>query len=81
MQRFMDEISSKMNLMEGTPEIWIDYNTVIDENIIDQSFEHGLNNVKRTAQNSFFLKENWVDSKESHFCKMIKPLLTIKART
>ena len=47
-----------MNLMEGTPEIRIDHNTVIDENFIDQLFEHGLNNVKRTAP-YIYLKDNW----------------------
>ena len=39
-----------MNLMEGAPEIRIDHNTVMDENLIDQSFEHGSKNMKRTAQ-------------------------------
>ena len=42
-----------MNLMEGDSEIRISHNTAIDENFIDQSFEYGLNNTKRTTQHMF----------------------------
>ena len=46
MQQFLNEIPPIMNLMEGALEIRINHYTVKDENLIDQSFEHGLNNVK-----------------------------------
>ena len=42
----LNEMLLIMNLIEGTPEIRIGYDTVIDENFIDQSFEHALKNVK-----------------------------------
>ena len=44
--------------MEDAPEIPINQNAIIDENFIDKSFEHGLNNVKRTVQH-LFSKDNW----------------------
>ena len=55
-------------------------NTIIDENVIDKSFEHGLNNVKRTMQ-CIFLKDNWVNWKVSYFCRMIKHSLIMKKET
>ena len=66
--------------MEDAPEIQINQNTIIDENFIDKSFEHGLNNAKRTVQ-YMFLKDNWVDWKVSWFCKIIKHSLIMKKGT
>ena len=54
---YLNKISPIINLIEGAPEIWINSRTVIDENFINQSFDYGLNNMKRTAQ-YVFLKEN-----------------------
>ena len=65
------------NLIEGAPEIQIDHSIVMDENFVDQSFEYGLNNVKRTSQ-CMLLKEDWVNWKVSCFCKMIKHSLIMK---
>ena len=45
----LNEISSITNLMEDAPEIEMNQNAIIDEDFIDKSFEHGLNNVKRTV--------------------------------
>ena len=56
----LNDISPTMNLMEDDPEIQINQNEIIDKNVINKSFEHGLNNVKRTAQ-CMFLKDNWVN--------------------
>ena len=66
-----------MNLMEDVPEIQINQNAITDENFIDKSFDHGLNNEKRTTQH-MFLKDNWVNWKVSYFCKMIKHSLIMK---
>ena len=67
----LDESSPIINLTEDVPEIQINQNIITDENFIDKSFEHGLNNVKRTAQ-SRSLKENVVNWKVSYFLKMKK---------
>ena len=48
-----------------SPEVGIEHNTVIDENFIDQSFDHGLNNVKWTAR-FVLLNDNWVNLKVSY---------------
>ena len=45
--------------------------------MFDKSFEHGLSNVKQTAQ-CMVLKDNWVIWKVSCVCKKIKYSLIIK---
>ena len=77
---YLNDISPIMNLMEGSPEILIDSGIFIDENFINQSFEHSLNNVNRTIPH-IFLKENWVNLKASYFCKMIKHSMIIRKGT
>ena len=76
----LNEISPTMSLMEDDPEIQINKNTIIDKNVIDKSFEHSLSNTKRIAQ-CMFLKDNWVNWKESCFCKMTKHSLIMKKGT
>ena len=72
----LNEISPKMNLMEDAPEVEMHQNAIADEDFIDKSFEHGLNNVKRTVQH--VLLKKWINWKASCFCKMTKHPLIMK---
>ena len=49
----LNEISPIMNLMEDSPEIEMNQNSIVDEDFVDKSFEHVLNNAKRTMQRMF----------------------------
>ena len=66
--------------MEDAPEIEMNQNTIVDNDFVDRSFEHGLKNVKRTVQH-MFLKENWINWKVSYFSKMVKHTLIMKKGT
>ena len=45
----LNATSSTMNLIEDAPDIEVSQNTIVGNDFIDRSFEHGLKNAKRTV--------------------------------